>query len=292
MNKDADGISAYLNNFPGRNRQQPNNPQMYQCMTCHNDTHPYFKMTTFDYPEILCAQALSRVDFSNYRESLLVRGIDGSGVHPKLHFVEDLQYAADGSTAVNYDESNTTRILDGQTKNQFNASGPAYFAKWIQGFYFKTYTKADLGINAVWANNNAEKQALAKAHLGQLARVNFSMIPNLSTYSYYESFVHDPLRNRIMTENDDLVLGTFANPGGFFNMYTTHIPLSTDTQAQMNGRRIETILVKTNNKIGATKVYNTASTPDQMNEKLEGLKAKYRNVIIEWIKKELSLIHI
>ncbi|NOT80024.1 MAG: hypothetical protein HOP07_13600 [Bacteriovoracaceae bacterium] len=284
MNKDADGINDYLNRFPGNGRQQANNPQMYQCMTCHNDTHPYFKMTTFDYPEILCAQALSRVDFSNYRESLLVRGLDGSGVHPKLHFIEDLQYAASGLTVMPYNSNDGAKILDGMFSNQVG-TGPAYFSKWIQGFYFKTYTKADLGLLDAWDSNSEAKKTLARAHMGQLKRVNYVTIPDLSAKPYYESFVHDMLRNRILTEGDNLDTGVFIQ--NRTNMYVTHIPSATDTQANMNGRRIETILKKTDGKLtGGVKAYDTTSTPDQMNDKLEALKAKYREAIINWIRKE------
>jgi hypothetical protein len=288
MLKETDGINDYINGFPGNNRQNITAPTTYQCMTCHNDTHPYFKMTTFDYPEILCAQALSRVDFTNYRESLLVRGINGSGVHPKLHFIEELQFTADGKGVMAYDANNGANILAGMIKNQATNASPAYFSKWISGFYFGVYSQADLGLNPVWANNSAAQQALARVNMGQLRRIDYNVLPDLSTQTYYEPFIHDPLIGKIQSENDDLVNGVF--PKDITNKYVTYIPNAADTEATMNKRTIDLNVAKSNGKIlrdaSGKKIYNPALTADDMNTKLEDLKSMYRNVILNWIDKE------
>ncbi len=94
IRKDDDGYKEYTestNMYPGRDRGNGSNAQFYTCTTCHNEQHPYFKMTTFlDNDDVLCKQALSRVDFSNFDKSLMIRGLNGTFNHPKLHFVESV----------------------------------------------------------------------------------------------------------------------------------------------------------------------------------------------------------
>jgi hypothetical protein len=287
MLKEKDGINEYVDSFPGDGRKKVDRAQTYQCMTCHNDTHPYFKMTTFDYPEILCAQALSRVDFAFYRESLLVRGLDGTGVHPKLHFIEELQYSADMQNVIPYNANDGTRILSGMIKNQATPASPSYFSKWISGFYFGTYSQANLGLSPNWASNSADKQNLARAYMGQFRRIDYNTIPDLSAELYYEPLVHDQLIGDIRTENDNLVTGTFVNNGP--NMYRTYIPTTADTAVSMNARPIDLNVAKSNDKItivNGKKVFSPALSDEDMNNKLEDLKGKYRNVILNWIAKE------
>jgi hypothetical protein len=287
MLKTDGGINTYLTNFPASGRQAVGNPQIYQCMGCHNDNHPYFKMTTFDYPEILCAQALSRVDFTNYRDSLLVRGLDGSGVHPKLHFIEELQYDATTTTVIPYNENDGARILAGQIKNQATTATPAYFSKWITGYYFNTYTQGDLGLSPTWTANSEAKKALARSYMGQLKRIQYGILPDLATYPFYEPFVHDMLKGKIQTELDNLATGTFNEKT--FNLYTTYIPSGMESETVMNNKAIDLNVVKDGTKlriVGGKKVFNTTETEDEMNNKLEDLKTKYRNVILNWISKE------
>jgi hypothetical protein len=196
-------LSDFKDNYPGDDRDGLTRPALYQCMSCHNDEHPYFKMTTFDYPEILCAQALSRVNFDNYRQSLLTRGLDGSGVHPKLFFIEDLQYdseltsevttalrfpAATGNIGSGISSAFKGRLEAGQFRNHVIGDGEnAYFSKWYDNGYYPTYTREDLGLvngnsslkswNQIVANQNDEELALA--YLGQIKRMNYQTIPNI-----------------------------------------------------------------------------------------------------------------
>ena len=291
MLKDDMGVNKYLDAFPGFGRGGENNPNTYQCMTCHSDNHPYFKMTTFDYPEILCAQALSRVDFTNYRESLLVRGLDGSGVHPKLHFVEELMYAPDSKSILSYDPDDGARILSGQIKNQFNGTSPAYFSRWIQNYYFGLYTKEDFGTNANWNSNSEEQKNLARKFVGQFKRVQHFKIKR-SDIGNYESFTHDKIIGEILTERDNPSQGIFVEQAR--PIYDTYIPNASDTDATLNNRYMEIIAKKISHgpgykvaKDGADKtIFETTLTRDQMNDKVEDLKTKYRNVILGWIEKE------
>ncbi len=296
-----DDIASYNNDFPGSNRNSSNTPQMYQCMTCHNDTHPYFKMTTFNYPEVLCAQALSRVDFSNYRNSLLVRGIDGTGIHPKLHFVEELQYTNLKDSIVAYNTNDGARILSGQFQN-LAPDSPAFFSKWIANTHFTTYTQDNLGLAslATWTTStpsNAE-QNLARAFVGQFKRIQYAIVPNLAeeivpatnpiTYVYplYEPLVHQTLIGRILLELDNLVTMNF--PIGGFNKYNIYTPSTVDVAgpAAVNsvlGRPVD--LNGTKNAAGDL-IFNANPSADVINDTYEALKSKYRDVILEWIKQE------
>ncbi len=289
MLKDDMGINDYIGSFPGSERTAKNDPNTYQCMTCHNDNHPYFKMTTFDYPEILCAQALSRVDFSNYRESLLVRGLDGSGVHPKLHFIEELQYAADSKTIIPYEENDGNRILSGQFKNQFNGTAPAYFSRWLPNYYFALYSKEDLGMNSTWNNNSESKKSLARNFLGQFQRIEPHLIPDLSNKTYYEAFTHDILKGKILSEEDNLDTGIFKEKARV--SYEIYNPKESDTFAKVSTKKMALIVRKDgNNKIlkdAKGKItFETNLSAEDMNDKVEELKSKYRNVIMSWIEKE------
>lgn len=130
VRKGDDGYTEYtssLNNFPGTNRQGGANAQFYTCTTCHNEEHPYFKMTTFfDKSDVLCAQALSRVDFGNFERSLLLRGLNGTFNHPKLHFAESVSLTGSG---------NSRRFITDSSKvNGFDSSwSGARFDKYTNG---------------------------------------------------------------------------------------------------------------------------------------------------------------
>jgi hypothetical protein len=102
IRKDEDGYTDYSSDedmYPGTDRNAGANPQFYTCTTCHTENHPYFKMTTFfNNSEVLCEQALSRVDFGNFERSLLLRGLNGTFNHPKLHFVESVDLTGSGNS--------------------------------------------------------------------------------------------------------------------------------------------------------------------------------------------------
>ncbi len=281
-----DGLEEYLDDFPGIRRNNVNNPQFYQCMTCHDDTHPYFKMTTFDYPEILCSQALSRVDYENYADSLLIRGIDGSGVHPKLFFMEQLQYATDLKSVIQYDPDNGSRILDGQIRNQVNGDDGDFFSKWFPGGYFSTYSVADLSLNSNWNNNNTAAKDKARSFMGQIRRIQYDAIPDLSTYAYYEPFVHEELIGEIRSEADDIQIGTFNENSR--SRYNTFIP--TNASTNLGNRSLDIKVQKSGNNIvtdtNGDKVYTVPYTPTQMVEQLESIKSDYRQIILNWIAAE------
>ena len=107
----ADYREHTASDFPGtEGDERDGNPTLYNCTTCHNEEHQYFKMTTFadglepgepvpqEGLEALCAQALSRVDFNNFDRSLLLRGLNGTFDHPKLHFVQSVNLVGSGNS--------------------------------------------------------------------------------------------------------------------------------------------------------------------------------------------------
>jgi len=289
MLKDTDaGYLNYITGYPGSDRGNLNNPTTYQCMTCHNDTHPYFKMTTFDYPEILCSQALSRVDFTNYRDSLLVRGIDGSGTHPKLHFIEELEYTSDLKSVVDYNAADGTRILNGYIKNQAGTDTRMVSSRFIAGAYFNTYTPADLGLGNVWSSLSTTDQEYARTFVGQLKHDSFISVPDLKMKTYYEPLVHDDLIGKTLLENDNLTTGLFNKNG--VNMYDVFTPTRTTTMANLNNLPYHIVAKKdANNKTvrdANGKIYDSAYTYDQTIENFEKLKSQYRDAILRWIAAE------
>ena len=209
-------------------------------------------------------------------------------MHPKLHFIEELQYSADSKSVVAYDPNNGVRILDGQIKNQFSASTPAYFSKWLPNYYFGIYSKEDLGINTTWANNSESKKNFARNFLGQFKRINYEMIPDLKGQTYYEAFIHDILKGEIQSENDNLATGVFVrNSRNRYNILNLN---ESDTDEVFKNKPLALNVKKdANNKIlrnGDKIVFDTTLSSDDMNNKVEDLKDKYRNVIIDWIEKE------
>jgi len=134
--------------YPGRNGNAADQPTIYNCTTCHNEDHPYFKMTTFvdglapgqpipaDGLATLCKQALSRVDFGNFERSLLLRGLNGTFNHPKLHFIQDAQISGSGNNRQFNKTSNDPSGYDTQFIGH-------RFEKWPSGEYrrvtYQTY---------------------------------------------------------------------------------------------------------------------------------------------------------
>lgn len=295
IRKTDDGLQEFVDDFPGTRRNGVGNPQMYNCMSCHDDTHLYFKMTTFDYPEILCSQALSRVDFENFANSLLVRGINGSGVHPKLYFVDELEYTGTGvnKRAVTWDPNNGTRIMDGQYRNralQDANNNEEYFSKYFGGGYFDLYDAGSLSISTNWGSNNTAARDKARAWMGQIKRINYQTIPNdLSVYAYYEPFVHDELEGEIRSEADNITTGNFVENSR--NRYTEWSPANAGSNP---GNRPYSLNVcksggnLTNCTVGAQQgtIYNVPYDQSGMIEQYENMKSNYRQVILDWIAAE------
>lgn len=183
IRKGGDGYTEYTSddrNFPGTNRQGGTNPQFYTCTTCHNEEHPYFKMTTFfDNSEVLCEQALSRVDFGNFERSLLLRGLNGTFNHPKLHFVESVDLTGSG---------NSRR--------------------------FRTNSNKVNGFDSSWAGLRFDKYSVGTGS-GQINLGAYSGAQR----AYLEKFVGQYIRTRSVTISDPFAIndGEIRLPGDTYN---------------------------------------------------------------------------
>ena len=319
-----DEYQTYVDDFPGTRRNEVNRPTPYKCISCHTQNHPYFKMTTFENDELLCEQALSRVDFSSYFQSLIIRGINGTYNHPKLHFIEELVFKKEN------DSSNTDSLQLKPTSNddfsefrQFVESQHAlnesfhenkrllpngtyesqgYVSSWVKN-HFDTYKKSDVGITKSSYGSLTEREKKIAKFIGQLKRTSYSTIPNLENRDYYDPFIHDDLSGDIRTEADDIDAGTFNerdynlygitnagakvdNENNDYNWTGYFDPISTDFSGALRVQK------DGNNHIveaNGSKVFNLAngmSTDDDVNDEFERIKQKYRMTVIRWIRSE------
>jgi len=205
------GISqAMANNYPGSPGRAGGATGIYKCMSCHNENHPYFKMTTFEgNDDQLCRQAISRVDFEKFYESLMVRGINGTNNHPKFFFVEELIFADYSNKKLGYkihDEKDD--YLKGYLIND-PTTGNA--SKAIQST-FMTYKKEDFGfgVNTTWNSLTTEQDRENARKIGKFKSIRFIRLPKILTEEdntnyyngYYAPTVGDFIGNGIRGEGD------------------------------------------------------------------------------------------
>ena len=183
IRKGEDGYTDYSareSAYPGNDRDGATNPQLYTCTTCHNEEHPYFKMTTFfNNSEVLCEQALSRVDFGNFERSLLLRGLNGTFNHPKLHFIESVDLVGSGSSR-----------------------------------RFKTNSAKVNGFDSSWAGKRFEKYSVGTGP-GQINLGAYSG----DDRAYLEKFVGQYIRTKPVLINDPFsrMDGEIRLPGDFYD---------------------------------------------------------------------------
>lgn len=131
-------LTNFFNGYPGGPRTDNTvPPETYNCISCHTQNHPYFKMSTFSNDEEFCREALSRVDFDVFAQSLIVRGINGTGNHPKFVFIERFVNGNDDNFRMH---DNKNDYLNGYTRN------PSGIASQLVPGAIKLWTKADLGV--------------------------------------------------------------------------------------------------------------------------------------------------
>ncbi len=272
--KDDMGYEEYLGDFPGRRRQGANSPQFFNCTTCHNEDHPYFKMTTFfdpnsnaaDRDKILCKEALSRVDFSNPKRSLIVRGIYGSDDHPKLHFIEDARnYYNSGSRMFNTDSNKATGMA----------------SDWLPT-KFATYSRADLSLDST-SGDDTTAEAYRRQFVGEYKRAVYVRHNNPLAFD-----VFGEIRTSDDVDGDPNAVDGMGNPapipdnypGNGTNLYNvlnigsynnSTLPLS-DFDPQ-RGSDWGPIIIDN-------------SGPD--NPDFETLKFYYRDKVLEWINREAT----
>lgn len=168
---------------PGRDRNGGSNPTFYTCTTCHNEDHPYFKMTTFfdangptdEQLALLCEQALSRANLDNFERSLILRGINGTFNHPKLHFVENVNTSgtsSGGNRGFRF-RTNANRPNGWDTPTGENQGFVGFrFAKYTQDFS----GAPDPGEVYVDPGLSAAQQTYLRKFIGQYQRIGYTRI--------------------------------------------------------------------------------------------------------------------
>lgn len=319
-----DEYSDYVDDFPGDRRGDARIPTMYQCISCHTQDHPYFKMTTFENDELLCEQALSRVDFGNYFQSLIIRGINGTYNHPKLHFMEELVFKKETASSdfssfslkptSNDDFSefrafvakqhalNSSYIENKALKPDGNYESSGIVSKWTSN-HFDVYTKEDIGINTTNYDSLSTKQKKMANFVGQFKRASYKRIPELENMVYYDPFIHDELVGDILSEKDNVSTGVFNDRA--YSMYSTMSvsnkvdsedsdfswtryldPLRSNFSAELRVRKDGSNHIMTQDGKKLFNLPNSMTTDSDVEEEFERVKQKHRMAIIRWIRAE------
>lgn len=271
--------TSSINNFPGQNRNGGSAPTFYTCTTCHTEDHPYFKMTTFfDRSDVLCSQALSRVDFSNFEKSLLLRGINGTFNHPKLHFVESVSLSGSGN--------NRRFDMNSAKVNGFESS-------WL-GLRFDKYfigsgnAPGEIDVNAY---SGANRDYLMK-FIGQYQRTTYTRISDPFSREDGEIMLPGDVKNLPFDpRNPDQ--WTYAASGN--NLYTIINPEDYLTRkGDLNPDDVSSgglPKVKAN-CLGASFNESNGITRDSCNnnvdvkQEFEEVKSRYREAVINWMREE------
>lgn len=186
-------LRNFINGYPGGARQFGNPPRNYNCVTCHTATHPFFKMSTFLNNEEFCREALSRVDFQNFYQSLVIRGINGTGNHPKFVFVEKFINQADNNFKI-HDQADD--YLLGRYRNQ---SGIA--SELVPG-PMMIWNKTDMGISSTSYGSLTDIQKAMIQRNGQFRKFAHQTISTVvESYSWYQPEIH---HNLLYAPNDQL----------------------------------------------------------------------------------------
>lgn len=278
IRKDADGYTDYTSDdgdFPGTTRQAGANPQFYTCTTCHTENHPYFKMTTFfNNSEVLCEQALSRVDFGNFERSLLLRGLNGTFNHPKLHFVESVDLTGSG---------NSRRFKTNSAKvNGFDSS-------WA-GLRFEKYTSGTgPGQINLGAYTGAQRDYLNK-FVGQYVRSKYIRINDPFSVEDGEIRLPGDSYDSGSVEQDKWTYATsgrnmmeIVNPEDFVSNQGDLNPNSV-TSGGLIKVKDSCIDVNFNENNGV--VTDPCNSNVDVISEFEIIKTRYRNSIINWMNEE------
>ncbi|MAZ49299.1 MAG: hypothetical protein CME65_12120 [Halobacteriovoraceae bacterium] len=263
--------------FPGTNGNTAENMTFYTCTTCHNEDHPFFKMTTFfDNSQVLCEQALSRVDFGNFERSLLLRGINGTFNHPKLHFIQD----------VNITGSGTNRRFVASTSD---ASG---FASTWRGNRLLRYTQGSnkaAGQIDLNAYSGSDREYLEK-FIGTFQRVRYRTYQN----------VQSPDNGDILTENGSVdnsnpdipryiqsgrSLYDIRSPEDYLNRQDDWNSNNPTAEGEIAVNR-DCMGVNFQNQSGTIVDPSSCGNNGDYEQEFENIKTKYRDAVINWMEAE------
>jgi hypothetical protein len=299
-------MDNYVNGFPGSPRTGRRSPQAYNCTTCHGANHPYFKMSTFTNDEEFCREALSRIDYENFYQSLIIRGINGTGNHPKFVFVE--KFYKNPADANNFKVHN----LGSDFNLNLHVGGNGMASNIVPG-PMMIWTYQEIISHPGYAVLNSTQQAQARARAGRLKRLdkrNLSL--DILNYNWYIPEVHNPIIYGQNGAINNLSAFDVAIPvGGSLDGDRTKEPVvydvlgfvdgglpATSTLGDMDGLIPLSAPFKTfvtNGQPGFDRAnldYNSTTTlkdgPQVMNDNWEFLRDYYREVVIDWIRRENS----
>ena len=298
----------------------------YNCISCHTSEHKYFKMTEFDYnDDYLCRQAISRVDFTNFYQSMIVRGINGTDDHPKFYFQEELMYE-NGSQRNWATHDGGNDYLQGFYRN------PAGIKSKLLRGPFAVFSKQDLQIpaNANFSSLSPQQKERVPA-IGSYKKIKPVLLPTDSNLiGGYDPILHGDLLGTIRSQSD-IVDPNFvpnidredreplyirdrarrAGPMMYYPHTSSNVFVDVERSAinfEENGNNyggLTPLYEKTtNNKIsGALLRYNNGNlsggqgldfrsdlpgknSRQELESELERLRTKYREAVINWIRAE------
>lgn len=273
------------NGFPGTNGNTADNMTFYTCTTCHNEDHPFFKMTTFfDNSEVLCEQALSRVDFGNFERSLLLRGINGTFNHPKLHFIQDVRMQGTGSNRRFASDSSDASGFDSTWRGN-------RLLKYTVG------TDAANGEINLGAYSGAQRDYLEQ-FIGTYQRVRYLRYQN----------VQSPDNGDILTENGSVVnqngdpytgapgdtpfynqsgrsVYEILSPEDYVNNQGDWNPNSPTAEGSIAVDR-NCMGVDFQNQSGTIVDPSSCGNNADYTQEFENIKTKYRQAVINWMERE------
>ncbi len=298
-----DGDNTYnFYRMPGSGRADATSMQFFTCTSCHNEDHPYFKMTTFfernqdgslktESIKKLCSQALSRVKFDSPATSLLLRGFEGKANHKRLHIVQEATPTKSGNYYTGY--QGKTNSVDG------------YKSVW-RGMRFQKYTAADLNLSAYSGSNRAYLEKFEGLY--KIYRYN-----RVNDPAAVDSDGRTSINGDIMVQGDDAGFTTSVNIDGVSNhiypedntrnkyyVFDPRSELSKSAEDRFNpARTVSTDMNANNNKIlmadgcqntrmaivdGVTRdpCFGNADADKEFDE----VKNSYRDVILNWINRE------
>lgn len=299
LNSEIDG---YNGGFPGNPENLTGAVQVYNCTSCHTANHPYFKMANFTNDEEFCREALSRVDFDIFAQSLVIRGINGTGNHPKFVFIEKF---------VNDAQDNFKQHDDGQDFMLNRYKNPVGIASNLYPGARMMWSKEDIvpGKTTFSSLTATEKLHVAKAGLFRKSSTR-RIDPAVMGYSWYTSDIHnevmengvlgshdvvspDPLIGRLDAERrkgkriyDLLGFDGTGMPITADNFEDQTIPLKATQNTSDRANAQPRINYSTVDYISTTPAQNTRA---EMLLEYEGLRDYYREKVISWIRRENAL---
>lgn len=286
--------------MPGSERDAATSMTFFTCTSCHNEDHPYFKMTTFfernqdgsiksDSLKKFCSQALSRVKFDSPATSLLLRGFEGKANHKRLHIMQEAVPVKSNGRYTGYKKK--TNSIDG------------YESTW-RGRRFQKYTESDLNLSAY---SGANKAYLEK-FVGMYKIYRYQTINDPAARS---ADGRDNINGDIRVQSDsngytsafDIdgnEVHLYPDPNNSTNLYTVFDPRSELSKAEGSRFNPASIVATANNNnrilmadgCHNTRMQENGITTDpcfggvDADQEFDQVKNVYRDVILDWILRE------